>query len=560
MRSRWLLIAITLLLLVLACRSLAPAVQESPSPTPIQPTATFSPVPTPLPTSTPLSPTDSPTAPRVQPTPSFTPLPEASFTVRLHPDGLLYVGDQVSFEVIAAPQISLAGGKARLALASHPDQPLGEADFASYGIGGRTQATLYWVWDTAGLQPGDYDLDFSVLPDGPTWTETVSLLPANQVPPPEPEAAWQTAESDCCLVHYITGTDAERDLDTLLTMVDEQAALASQRIGVEIDETLPISFLPRVLGHGGFTAQEISVSYLDRNYAGDGTEIVLHHELIHALDNRRETDFKPSLLVEGLAVYLTGGHFKPEPLMERAAALLPPGPDCPINASTAEQPVCGLGWYLPLTLLVDNFYHSQHEIGYLQAGALVEFMVETWGWEAFDRFYTGIQQPQESTDPALDESLRQDPSRLQSQALEAALGEHFGISLQDLETVFLEVLGQIPLSQADVDDVRLTVMFFDTLRRYQLALDPSAHFLAAWLPDSQQMRQQGIVADYLRHPSSQENIALESLLVQADAALRRADYARAEELLQSVNRTLADVEARQAYLQTLRMFERPYGQ
>ena len=147
-------------------------------------------------------------------------------------------------------------------------------------------------------------------------------------------------------------------------------------MGIQFTAPITITLMSRVLGHGGFASQDIDISYLDRNYAGSDFGLVLHHEMIHILDGRLGGDFRPSLLVEGLAVYETGGHFKKEPLMPRAAALLP-----------GET---GLGWYIPLAELADNFYLSQHEIGYLEGATLIEYMVNTWGWDAFSSFYRDI--------------------------------------------------------------------------------------------------------------------------------------------------------------------------
>jgi hypothetical protein len=65
--------------------------------------------------------------------------------------------------------------------------------------------------------------------------------------------------------------------------------------------------------------------------------------------------------------------------------------------------------------------------------------------------------------------------------------------------------------------------------------------MTAWLPNSKEMRERGIVADYLRHPSSTENLALETMLVAADSHLRLADYERTEELLQAVNAVLDEL-------------------
>ena len=116
----------------------------------------------------------------------------------------------------------------------------------------------------------------------------------------------------------------------------------------------------------GLPSSEISVSYLDRNYASNSWELVVHHEMVHAIDGHLGGDFRPTIFVEGLAVYLTGGHYKPEPLMPRAAALLP----------------AYLNQYIPLKTLADDFYASQHEIGYLEGASLIEYMVKTYGWDA----------------------------------------------------------------------------------------------------------------------------------------------------------------------------------
>jgi hypothetical protein len=228
--------------------------------------------------------------------------------------------------------------------------------------------------------------------------------------------------------------------------------------------------------------------------------------MVHYLDNQLGGELRPTILLEGLAVYLSGGHFKPEPLMPRAAALLE------------------LGWYQPLENLTENFYPSQHEIGYMEAGALVEYMVERWGWQAFNRFYRDIR-------PGPQGGGQVGP-------MDAALTRHFGITLTQLEADFLKALRLETVTGQVKDDVRLTVAFFDTARRYQQALDPSAYYLTTWLPDGKQMRERGIVADFLRHPSAPINVALETLLVSAYNQLRAGNYDEAEQLIESVNQAL----------------------
>lgn len=428
---------------------------------------------------------------------------KGTFTVRFHPDGDLYVGDQVSFEVIPPADFPSEGRRVIIQVDSQAGVLLGPAEFGRFGIGGRLQATLDWAWDTRDLAPGLHFLTFIIEPDGPLWIEAVNLLPQSALPLVEAQARWARAESHCCVVYYITDTEAERDLPQLLNLADQQAQAAEQHLQTQAPEPIPLVLLARVLGHGGFTNQAIAVSYLDRRYSGGDLGIILHHEMIHWLDARLGGRFRPTLLVEGLAVYLSGGHFKAEALAARAATLP------------------GLGLYLPLKPLADRFYPSQHEVGYLEAGALVEYMVGRWGWEAFARFYRNIPER---------------PS--QAEAIDAALRQHFGLTFSELESDFLEYLSQQHPTPAQRDDVRLTVRFYDTVRRYQQMLDPSAYYLTTWLPDSETMRQRGIVADYLRHPTAPENLALENLLVSADSYLRQGGYAEAEVLIQAVNHAL----------------------
>jgi hypothetical protein len=479
---------------------------------------------------------EQPASPTVLP-----PLSEDDFSLMVHPDGELYVGDLVSLEVIASDDADINGRSIQVEF-NHPQgERLEKVDFDRFGIGGRPQATMRWGWNTSKLDPGEHHITFTIHPEEITWTETISILPQDELPPIEANATWKIAESECCLVNYISGTEAERDLPQLLEIIDSQAARVSENLGTANDEPILVTILPRVLGHGGFSGKEISVSYLDRNYAGSNTEIILRHEMVHALDSQLGGDLRPTLLIEGLAVYLAGGHFKQEPLTARAATLLSPTDECKLKqynlAETQENDAgCGLDWYIPLSELLDDFYFSHHEIGYLQAGALVEFMVERWGWDAFSNFYRNIH-PIDDSDENVVESYNE-----QARAMNAALREHFGISLEELEKLFLDYLGDQELQTHLVEDVRFTVEFYETVRRYQLALDPSAYFLNAWLLDGEEMRDKGIVADYLRHPSLPENIAIETMLAAANDYLKSGDFSRVEYMLAAVNAVLDVIE------------------
>ncbi len=537
-------LAILFLFLFLACRTVSLALKVAPTNSvTLIPSKIPSVAPSPTATSTPFS------TPTTLPITATSNIPSSrSFSVRFHPDGLLYVGDLVSLEVIPPADMNVEGRQVQVAFDDLPVEKSAEARFESFGIGGRKQATFQWIWDTTGLVVGDHTLTFSIQPQGFVWRESVSLSPRGQVPPPEPSSGWASAESDCCLVYYFKGTPAERDLVQLLEKLDQQAEEIPQQLEVgpigtgDLDQPLTVTFLPRVLGHGGFASSGISVSYLDRNYTGGDLGTILHHELVHIFDSRLGGELRPTILMEGLAVHLSGGHFKPEPLTRRAAALLAPVKGCvpytPAETSSGsgvspnQQAVgCGLDRFIHLDDLVDDFYLEQHEIGYLEAGALVGFMVKTWGWKAYSDFYRDIRnQPQAAEDsPQTSDQYR---------AINAALVSHFGITLDQLDQRFLYSLSQEKFTPAESEDVRLVVMFYDAVRRYQQVLDPSAYFLTAWLPDAEQMRQRGIVADYLRRPSKIENLVLENMLVAANSHLLSGRYELAFQTIDAANAVL----------------------
>jgi hypothetical protein len=462
-------------------------------------------------------------------------LPASTFSVRIHPEGALYVGDQVSIEVIPPDGFQPEGRFVTASLEGPPEVVLRRVEFGRAGLGNRLQATLLWAWDTTGLAAGEYNLKLSVEPDGPAWSESLHLLPRGQLPPGEQGVRWARAESDCCLVYYFTGSAAERDLQQLLEMFDHKSLQARQRLGVSLPEPVEVTLLPRLIGHGGFANGGVMLSYLDRNYAGGETAVIFQHELVHLLDARLGGALRPPFLVEGFAVYQAGGHFKLEPLMERAAALLPPKPGC---SQLRGEAACGLDLYIPLNRLAADFYTQQHETGYLESAALVEFMVSRWGETGFSSFYRDIQPIQPGSGETALLSKQDLPA-----AVDMALVRHFGLSLADLEAQFLQALREQPLQAKWVEDVHLTLRLYDRARAYQQQYDTSAYFLNAWLPDGEQMRRQGILADYLRSSSAAENLALETMLVAASADLQRGTYQQSEVMLEAASSILAQGRA-----------------
>lgn len=389
-------------------------------------------------------------------------------------------------------------------------QELGSQTLLPGGFGGRVQAEIWWAWDTAPYA-GEQTLEVAVTsaeadvaqPEPlAAFTTTITLLPASQRPEPENRAQWARTESACCIYHYLTHTAAERDIDWITAQADAAFEQVEVRLGVTSDEKVTFTLLSRLLGHGGFAGSEISLTYIDRNPAGLHLETVFIHEGVHILD-RQIANERPAFLTEGLAVYLAGGHYKPEDLDRRAASTLV------------------LDRYIPLATLAEDFYPQQHEIGYLEAGAFIKYLVDAYGWPRFREMYASIR-----------------PAPNEAQMLTASLGEHYGLTLAEAEAEWLTHLRAQPIDEDEVENLRLTVEWFDTLRRYQQLNDPSAYYLTAWLPDGHTARQRGITADFIRRPTASENIALEAMLSSVERALERQAYEQAETLLASVNTVL----------------------
>ncbi len=499
-----------LLLFTLACNAFASRLTPPTAMvgvTPTRPRAASTGVQLNAPTAS-LAPTRTP-AP--QPTLTGTPDPAPGLRpedITFHPDPQLYSGDIVSLELDAAhSDPAWEDATVKLYADALAGQPIATAQFGRFGIGNNAQATFFWDWDTQGRE-GPQTLLVAIVPPGAdsvpleVLTLTVNLLPAAQRPAPEPVAQWAQSESACCRFHYLTHTAAARDIELIMTEADAALEQVEQTLGVQAQEKVPFTLLSRLLGHGGFASSEISLTYIDRNPAGNHFPTVLEHELTHILD-RDFSDQRPAFMVEGLAVYVAQGHYKPEDLDTRAAALL------------------ALDRYLPLGDLAENFYTAQHEIGYLQAGGFVKFLVDTYGWEKFKAFYSAF--PNDASPRGM---------------IERALRANFDKSLTELEADWLAHLRSLTPTAAQIDDLLFTVELFDTLRRYQQMDDPSAYFLTAWLPDGPEGRERNITADFMRHPTSPENIALETMLAEAERALGAGDYAKIQPLLDSVNAVL----------------------
>jgi hypothetical protein len=517
------LFTVLLVLLLTGCASLSTLPPLPLASTAVQSVALPPRVPPPLTTPTsPVVPTPPTPAPAIQPTPATpTDLWLSAADVEVFPQPV-YAGDLVSFRVTLhnGSQQSLDRVPVGMYLgdAQNGSQPLSSPEQSGHlAAGGETQVTFQWVWNTAGLT-GPQTVSVVANPDGRITSGdedphdnlavlSVTVLPASARPPTEANAHWDSAQNHCCVINFITGSAADRDLDGLLSQADASVSYVEGLLGVTLDRPLRIYVINRVLGQGGFASGWILISYLDRDYAAGSLEQVLRHEATHALERRWAGRGEPLLMMsEGLAVWVAGGHLKPEPLTDRAAALL------------------ALGRYKPLAELAPDFYDQQHDISYLEVGAFVKYLADHYGIDRLRQLYGSFEPRPGSSD---------------ADTLDRALRSVYGRSLADMESDWLAELRQIQPDPRQERDLSLTIDYYDTVRRYQQVLDPSAYFRQPWLPDVTEAQRRGIVADFLRHPRTPANATLEAMLIAAHDGLLAGQFDRSEQLLGAVNTVLA---------------------
>jgi len=154
---------------------------------------------------------------------------------------------------------------------------------------------------------------------------------------------------------------------------------------------------------------------------------------------------------------------------------------------------------------------------------LINYLIKTYGWSHFRAFYSDV---------------TADDAGTAAQAVDANLQKYFGITLAEVESNWLVHLQELTPDRTVDMDLQTTIRYFDVMRRYQQAYDPTAYFLTAWLPYPQALRESGNPADLTRHPQNDVNVTLEVMLQAADADLRAGNYQRANVLLDSVSRVL----------------------
>jgi len=385
------------------------------------------------------------------------------------------------------------------------------------GLDARLRARFYWAWQvpettaavpltfTLLLPPDAFDPD---LADN-TLVVPVAPLPVEAFHAPEPEATWASTELPGVRLHYLTGTAAERDLDTIAGAVATAYADVGARFGFSATgDLLDIYLLDRVIGHGGYASHDwVAITYTDRQYAPDNLGMVLRHELTHRLDAALGCHAAPSVVREGLAVYVAGGHYWLGSPVQEAAAL---------RASTH---------YIPLSQLADDFYTHQHEVSYREAGAFIGYIVEHFGWEGMETFCRATLSGEwEDTAAQLSAGL-------------LALGEP---DWRAFEKPWEAWLGAQPSSPETLARLEVELRLMETLRAYQHVYDPGAHFLEGILLSPQAGAQWNITADFVRRPREAESVALELLLAMAQEAASSGGVEAIERPLAAAEGALAN--------------------
>lgn len=485
---------------------LSPTLVVVPTDTELPPTET----PLPQPTDTAIAPTETPiTAEDVADS-----LFIEKDQLNLYPPGVLYAGDQVTFQLAVSVPDSIPYNIVSVRVDINGEtlttQPLN-----GWNLGRETLLLLPQVWDTTGLE-GTHTITFTADPEDKiqfgdenpnnnSVSYEVTIRPPNEFFTDSSEATWITRKTDHARIHVVSGTAAERDLEKLAITTEESILKAIAALTEEPRRVYDVYFVERIIGQGGYAGGSMVISYSDRNYSGGRIEEVLTHETIHLLDQQISIKSRLTFLAEGLAVWGSGGHYKPEELSPRAAALV------------------ATGRYIPLHQIIDNFYPVQHEIGYLEAGAFVQYLVDTYGWEKFKQLYSRL--------PAADDGNN-------AERLSQSLQVEYGKSLEQIEQEWLTMLGEIPLDRNVVADLNGTIRFYNIMRKYQSMHDPTAYFLEAWLPSPNALREQGLTAELTRHPKEPINLVLEVMLTEAEILLRSGNFQQAEVLMGSIERAL----------------------
>jgi hypothetical protein len=331
---------------------------------------------------------------------------------------------------------------------------------------------------------------------GTAW----QALVATPTPEPPPgDFTWAVSETQHFTFTYVAGTEAERDLAQIAAMARAGLAYITPTLGVDLDGKLTMYLTPRVFWQGGaaYGNKTNLISYLDRNYTAIETWTYFTHEGAHVLAQDlvepKEEGGPDGVLVEGLAVWATGGHYRRGPIDDLAAII-------------ADSDA-----YIPLsTLRAGPFYDFQHETSYMEAGSFVRFLVGRYGLDRFKQLYGQATGKAEQDEPLV-EGL-------------------YGKSYAELEAEWLEYLDSLSPTPEQAEAWSFNVRYFDLMRRYQTELEPNARIL----PDVPTGWTSNTVAIFTRRMVEPVNVVFETALIAAQDRADQGDVAGANVLLDDV--------------------------
>lgn len=424
-------------------------------------------------------------------------------SVRLYPGPEIYTGDVITIEMhISNPKPDMNAGGVTLSVNGNPL----DADFFILNSPWEEAYLVAQdVWDTSGLS-GEHDIRI----DLPGLTEeappetiafAVTINPET-APETARETRWLTRQTACCTFYYLSSSAAERDIELIAEAAASSIEEVEDKLGIRITRLpIPITLIDQVWGNGGYASSNggIVVTYVDRNYNGVDFDRLMTHEITHWASYSFAGN-PPTILVEGLAVAVAGGHYKPEPLHERAGALV------------------DLDRYVPLETLAADFRGQTHEVGYVESGALVTYLAETYGMDTVLEIY-GMEQG--ASDDA--------------EWLDTAFQQTLDLTLLQVESDFREWLStSSPGTQ--LDDLDITLALYATYRDYQRRHAPFQFSL----PSASTSSESNDIAEFMREPGSALNVALELLFLSAHDALRTENYEAARLYLDALNRAIYD--------------------
>jgi hypothetical protein len=180
---------------------------------------------------------------------------------------------------------------------------------------------------------------------------------------------------------------------------------------------------------------------------------------------------------------------------------------------------------VPLCRLRYDFYAAQHEVAYQEGASFTAYLIRTYGLELFRQMYAA-QKPQRGDHKIDVETFCAADNR----RIVAPTGKR-AIALEQDWLAYLETL------RPTAEQRRawaLTVRFFDTMRRYQEALDRPAR----QLPPPPDDWDRATAATFLNAATGRRAAVFETMLGATLPAVRRGDLDHATTLLDAIEASL----------------------